>query len=61
MQLLKQGKKNWLTEERIGLLDEIDFDWNPIMGDNSKKRKGGDATKAAKKKGEDSKKKQKKG
>ena len=58
MQLLKQGKKNWLTEERIGLLDEIDFDWNPILGDSSKK-KGSDAAKAAnrKKKSEDGKKK----
>mmetsp|Transcript_27486 Transcript_27486/g.58068 ORF Transcript_27486/g.58068 Transcript_27486/m.58068 type:complete len:535 (+) Transcript_27486:232-1836(+) len=31
LQLLKQGKKNWLTDERIALLDEIGFEWNPVL------------------------------
>lgn len=56
MQMLKQGKKNWLTEDRIELLNEIDFDWNPILGEKSKKKSGG-AAKAAKKKSKDEKKK----
>ena len=43
-QNVQQGKKSWLTEERVALLDEIGFDWNPIIGkstpdETSKKNK----------------------
>ena len=43
-QNVQQGKKSWLTEERVALLDEIGFDWNPIIGkstpdETSKKKK----------------------
>jgi len=31
-QLLKQGKKSWLSEDRMALLDALGFDWNPIIG-----------------------------
>mmetsp|Transcript_5937 Transcript_5937/g.12991 ORF Transcript_5937/g.12991 Transcript_5937/m.12991 type:complete len:544 (+) Transcript_5937:41-1672(+) len=31
-QLLRQGKKSWLTDERVALLDNLGFDWNPIIG-----------------------------
>ncbi|KAL7536640.1 hypothetical protein ACHAXR_007313 [Thalassiosira sp. AJA248-18] len=30
--LLKQGKKSWLTRDRVELLDAIGFDWNAIIG-----------------------------
>lgn len=30
--LLKQGKKSWLNEDRVALLNAIGFDWNPIVG-----------------------------
>lgn len=29
--LLRQGKKAWLTEERVTLLDDIGFEWNPTL------------------------------
>lgn len=43
-QNVQQGKKSWLTEKRVALLDEIGFDWNPIIGkstpdETSKKKK----------------------
>lgn len=28
-QLLKQGKKSWLSVERVRMLDAIGFDWSP--------------------------------
>jgi hypothetical protein len=31
-QLLKQGKKNWLSDDRLSLLNAIGFDWSPISG-----------------------------
>jgi len=31
-QLLKQGKKTWLTPERVELLNGIGFEWNPRIG-----------------------------
>ncbi|KAL7534976.1 hypothetical protein ACHAXR_006186 [Thalassiosira sp. AJA248-18] len=34
-QLLKQGKRNWLSTDRMALLNAIGFDWNPIIGKSS--------------------------
>ncbi|KAL7548923.1 hypothetical protein ACHAWF_012189 [Thalassiosira exigua] len=31
-QLRKQGKKSWLSEERIEMLNAVQFDWNPVVG-----------------------------
>ncbi|KAL7535370.1 hypothetical protein ACHAXR_006448 [Thalassiosira sp. AJA248-18] len=31
-QSLQQGKKSWLTPDRVGLLDSLQFDWKPILG-----------------------------
>lgn len=31
-QLLKHGKKNWLSEDRLAMLNAIGFDWSPISG-----------------------------
>ncbi|KAL7535672.1 hypothetical protein ACHAXR_008942 [Thalassiosira sp. AJA248-18] len=35
-QSFKQGKKNWLSTDRIALLDAIEFNWKP----RTKKRRG---------------------
>ena len=41
--LLHQGKKTWLTEDRVRLLDDIGFDWEPTLESGKKKRsKDGD-------------------
>ncbi|KAL7530210.1 hypothetical protein ACHAXR_003364 [Thalassiosira sp. AJA248-18] len=31
-QSLKLGKKSWLSIDRVELLDNIQFDWKPILG-----------------------------
>ncbi|KAL7539477.1 hypothetical protein ACHAXR_009327 [Thalassiosira sp. AJA248-18] len=36
-QLLKQGKKSWLSRERMLLLDALQFDWKPILGKSCNK------------------------
>merc|ERR1739845_17336 len=38
-QLWKQRKKNWLSEERIALLNAIGFDWSPISRDRTQEEK----------------------
>jgi hypothetical protein len=30
--LFRQGKKSWLSEDRVRLLDALGFAWNPIIG-----------------------------
>lgn len=30
-QMLRQGKKTWLSEDRVWLLDTLSFDWNPTI------------------------------
>jgi len=34
-QLLRQGQKSWLSEDRVALLGALGFDWNPIVGNSS--------------------------
>eukprot|EP00571_Detonula_confervacea_P006168 CAMPEP_0172316748 /NCGR_PEP_ID=MMETSP1058-20130122/29365_1 /TAXON_ID=83371 /ORGANISM="Detonula confervacea, Strain CCMP 353" /LENGTH=532 /DNA_ID=CAMNT_0013031147 /DNA_START=46 /DNA_END=1647 /DNA_ORIENTATION=- len=34
--LMRQGKKSWLSEDRVRFLDAICFDWNPIIGKSCK-------------------------
>ncbi len=47
-----QGKKTWLTDERIQLLNDIGFIWTPHQ--KQKQKDGGKTKKAAKSKREDS-------
>jgi len=35
-QLLRQGKKSWLSEDHAELLDAAGFDWNPVIGKSCK-------------------------
>lgn len=44
-QLLKDGKKSWLSNERVKILNDVGFEWNPVSAKSkkksAKKKKGG--------------------
>ena len=44
-QLLKDGKKSWLSTERVKILNDVGFEWNPVSAKSkkksAKKKKGG--------------------
>ena len=38
-QLLKDGKKSWLSNERVQILDDVGFEWAPVSNKSKKKKK----------------------